>query len=93
MRRQKWQPTRTHNAPVGGSNPSSATNTIDDLDAVSAFLAFEKFPDQPRHALRLLEMRHMPRAGQHRDACVGDTRGEFIGRRDDGPAAAYSFSR
>ena len=53
----------------------------------------EKFSDQLCHVSCLLEMRHMPHAVQHRDARAGDMPGEFIGigRRDDGPAAAYSF--
>ena len=49
------------------------------------FLIVKKLPHSPRHDLRLLEVRHMPGAVQHRDARIRDALGEFIriSRRDD----------
>jgi hypothetical protein len=48
-------------------------------------LVSQKFSDQLRYALRLLEMRQMSGAIQHRDARMRDALREFIGigRRDD----------
>src|ERR1700722_3378022 len=59
--------------------PSKATKTT------LALSIHEKFPDQTRHAVRLLEMRHMPGAVQHRDTRMRHAPCELVGisRRDD----------
>src|SRR5580700_7033141 len=59
--------------------PSKATK------ATLAPSIHEKFFNQLRHALRLLEMRHMPGAIQHRNPRMGDALSEFarIRRRNN----------
>jgi len=49
------------------------------------FLIVKKLPHRARDILRLLEMRHMPGAIQHRHARIRDAPCEFvrISRRDD----------
>jgi hypothetical protein len=49
------------------------------LEATPAFSTPEKFPNQHRQALRLLEVRHMPRTIQHRDSRMRDALRKFIG--------------